>query len=136
MNRKRERGFTLLELMIVVAVIGILAAIAYPTFIDQVRKSRRADAKASLQALQLNQEKWRANHVSFTPTLANVWTGTDSKEGFYTLAITAASGNAHNATATPKAGTDQAQDRCGTFAINQTGPNGTGAYADVDGCWR
>ena len=73
MNRRRVAGITLLELMIVVAIIGIIAAIAYPSFVDQVRKSRRAQAKECLQALELNQEKWRANHVKYSGSLSEIW---------------------------------------------------------------
>ena len=140
MNLRRMTGFTLIEAMIVVVIIGILAAIAYPSFTEQVRKSRRSDAKASLQALQLNQEKWRANHIAYTTSLASLGMSTDSHEEFYNLSILSmtptVAATAFIATAVPKSGTDQATDKCGTFAIDQNGPNGTGTYADVDGCWR
>ena len=125
-----------MELMIVVAIIGIIAAIAYPSFIEQIRKSRRADAKASLEALALNQEKWRANHATYG-ALADVWSGTASNEGHYTIAQDASvtiTGTAYRFKATPVG--DQANDRCGTFAIDQDGPFESDAYAAVNGCWR
>src|SRR5688572_19724514 len=62
------RGFTLIELMIVIAVVAILAAIAIPVFTEQMRKSRRAEATRGLSDLQLRQEKWRNSHASYVGT--------------------------------------------------------------------
>ena len=56
-----EKGFTLVELMIVMSIIAILAAIAYPSYTDYVRKSRRADAQAALANVQLAQQKLRSS---------------------------------------------------------------------------
>jgi type IV pilus assembly protein PilE len=58
---KRNRGFTLIELMIVVAVVATLVAIALPSFLSQVRATRRAEAVATLSQIQQAQERWRAN---------------------------------------------------------------------------
>lgn len=134
----RARGFTLIELMVVVSMIAILAALAVPAYQDYVRKARRADAKRDLTALQLAQERWRANNVAYTTTLGPAgldWHVT-STEGYYRLAITAANATTYNITAAPVAGKSQARDTsCGTFAVNQSGPNTTGSYAK-DVCWR
>ena len=61
----RLHGFTLIELMIVVTVIGILAAIAYPSYQDYIRRARRIEAQSVMMDIQLMQEKYRINHVSY-----------------------------------------------------------------------
>jgi type IV pilus assembly protein PilE len=70
---RRNRGFTLIELMVVLAVIAIIAAIALPSFTKQVMRSHRADAARGLSELQLRQERWRASHAKYI--------GTDSSAG-------------------------------------------------------
>jgi type IV pilus assembly protein PilE len=127
---KRVRGFTLLELMIVVLVIAILAAIALSGYQKQVRKSRRAEAKQALADLSLRQEKFRSNSTTYatcdgllSPSTCNGFNGTLT---YYDVAITFPSsgtcpvasgtgpnkGNANSfiITATPKSGSDQAAD--------------------------
>jgi len=96
----RAKGFTLIELMIVVAVIGILAAIAYPSYQDQVRRARRSDGKEALLRLQIEQEKWRTSNTSYASAPGTLGLGTSSTEGFYTIAISGASGTGYTATAT------------------------------------
>lgn len=134
---RRPRGFTLIEVMVVVTMIAILAALAVPAYHDYVRKARRADAKRDLTALQLAQERWRANNVAYTTTLGpgGLDWSTTTTEGYYTLDITAADATTYNIEAEPVAGKSQAKDSCGTFAVNQSGPNTSGSYAKAE-CWR
>lgn len=99
-DRQFMRGFTLIEIMIVVAVIAILAAIAVPSYQEFVRKARRADGKEALVRLQVEQEKWRTNNATYTGTIGNLGLGATSAEGRYTIAITANSATGFTATAT------------------------------------
>lgn len=136
MGRSTSYGFTLIELMLVVTIVAIISAIAYPSFKEYVRSARRADAQSSLEQLRLQQAKWRANNRTYG-ALGNVWTnGTDSLEGYYRIGIVEGSVTAIAFTATATPTGDQANDDCGTFAINQDGPVGGGAYADLAECWR
>ena len=119
---KHKRGFTLIELMIVVVVIAVLATIALSAYNKQVRKSRRADAKQTLSDTTLRQEKWRANHIKYFGTdsvAADVTAfGALATSSYYNISITTAeSPTDYTATAVPKPGTDQAKDTCGTLSV-------------------
>ena len=70
LRRRPRRGFTLIEAMIVVAVVAILAAVALPSFMDSIRKGRRSDAFAAISQVQQAQERWRANHASYADQLS------------------------------------------------------------------
>lgn len=93
---RKQAGFTLLELIIVVAIIGILAAIAIPSYQDYVRKSRRTDATVKINQIQQAQEKWRANNPAYSSTWAELGisgtacgSGMKSENGYYCITITA-----------------------------------------------
>jgi len=121
---KRARGFTLIELMIVLTVVGILAAVAIPTFNAQMRKSRRSEMIAELQRLTLEQEKWRASNVSYGSTV-QVVPGTMAN---YDVAYSNLSATRFTLTATAKVGNGQNYDSaggssCATLSIDST--NGT-----------
>lgn len=116
-------GFTLIELLIVMAVVGILAAVVFPSYQGYVHKSRRSDAITTLLKIQLQQEKWRANHTSYAG-LADIWSGSSSLDGYYDLSITSNTATTFTATATPKAGGVQAGDTaCLSLVLTQAGPD-------------
>ncbi|WP_432471154.1 type IV pilin protein [Amphritea sp. HPY] len=128
-----QQGFTLIELMIAVAIVGILTAIAYPSYTEYVNKSRRTDGMAALLSAQLEQEKFRANNVSYASTLASAGVAANSPDGYYTIGVASSGSNTFTMTAAP-AGV-QSGDRCGTFAVDENGPDTSGGYADAD-CWQ
>ncbi|MDD5320256.1 MAG: type IV pilin protein [Methylococcales bacterium] len=140
---KRSAGFTLIELMIAVAIIAILAAIAVPAYSEYVTRSKRADGKAALLSLQLAQEKYRANcaqyatgiHASTMSCILggthNLVSSTTSPDGYYTIAITAADANGYTTTAAPTF-TDA---KCGTLGINQAGTKTETGSDTAANCW-
>jgi type IV pilus assembly protein PilE len=65
---KRNKGFTIIELMIVLVIVAILLALAYPSYIDYVRKGKRGDAQQALLNWAVNQEIWRSNHPTYAGT--------------------------------------------------------------------
>ncbi|EFF45549.1 type IV pilin protein [Xanthomonas citri] len=112
------RGFTLIELMIVVAVVAILSAIAYPSYTEHVRKSRRAQAKVDL--VEYGQLAERFHTVQNTYSGFTLPTNVSPREGgtaAYTLALTQQTQSGYVITATPAAA--QAADKCGTLSIDQ-----------------
>lgn len=133
MNRKNA-GFTLIELMIVVAIVAILSAIAYPSYQDSVRKSRRADATSQL--LETAQQMERCYTQNNAYNHADCPSGTINTDGgYYTVTITRAA-STFSLTANPVAGTSQAADgKCATFTITQTGAK-TATGTDSTNCWK
>lgn len=116
----KKRGFTLIELMIVVAVVGILAAIAYPSYIDSVRKARRADGKAALMNASQKMEVYYARNASYTnATLANTNISATSEEGYFNIAISAVGANSYTLQAA--AAGDQANDDIKGFQVTSAG---------------
>lgn len=123
---RRTNGFTLIEMMVVVAVVAILVAIAVPSYQEQVRKSRRGQAQADLVELAQRAERFHTVNNSY----ANFWASVpaahrvsprDGSSAFYNIGISGDAANTFVLTATPIAGTGQAADRCGAMTINQAG---------------
>ena len=140
-------GFTLIELMVVVAIVGILASVAYPSFMNQVRKSRRSDAVAALSAVQQAQERWRANNSSYATTPSLLTTAlpnglglTSTTSGtYYSIAISTNSAtgctvaSCYTATAAAVPGKSQVNDtECTTLTSSISGGNLTNGPA---ACW-
>lgn len=115
---RHRRGFTLIEALIVLAVIALLASIALPSYQDVVRKSRRVDAMTALWSVHLAQERWRANRsayaslLSAAPTASPAGLGLPATTagGHYRLAIDAADARGFTVTATAADGSSQAGD--------------------------
>ncbi|MDO9139673.1 MAG: type IV pilin protein [Methylobacter sp.] len=130
---KRGSGFTLIELMITVAIIGILSTIAYPAYTDYVIRAKRSDGKAALLQVQLAQEKWRANNTTYG-TLANIGVAATSPDGHYTVAVSGNTATAYTATATPASPFVDA--KCGALGINQAGDKTvSGSGLSAADCW-
>lgn len=141
-SRRYTRGFTLIELMIVVAVVGILSAVAYPSYQEYVRRGHRAEARSGL--LQAQQWLERAATATGTyPTASLPTTLTWSSDGSkrYTIALAASNtSTSYTLTATPKSTSAQASDKCGTYSLSNSGLRGAaGKTSDQTGynsdCW-
>jgi type IV pilus assembly protein PilE len=139
----RSSGFTLIECMIVVAIIAILSAIAYPTYLEHLRKGRRIEAKTALLDLASRQERYFTTNNLYTATPERLGYGgttfpIDVVSGghpHYRLSLTVGSpATSYSASATPVGG--QVQDRCGTFTIDQLGVHGnTDNTESTSKCW-
>lgn len=136
-----HRGFTLIEVMIVVAIVAILTALAFPSYTEYIRRGHRAEARAAL--LQASQWMERAATATGTYPLTASFptTLTTIKSGRYTIAVasppaSAASGTAYTLTATPAGG--QLGDKCGNYTLTHTGVRGaaSGALPLMTECWN
>lgn len=156
--RKVERGFTLMELLIAVAIVSILAAIALPSYRNQVIRSNRNIAKSDLLTLQ----QWMERNYSLsnrydklpdgttTVTISSLPYSTSPQSGTKNYDISFATNPALSAStyqliATPTAGTTQALDTaCGAITLDQAGVHGatisgtltTGNVTAVNDCWN
>jgi type IV pilus assembly protein PilE len=134
--RGRMGGVTLIELMIVVVVVGILAAIAYPSYQNQVRKSKRAEGKAELletaQELERCYTRFGRYNDGNCPVVFPI---TSQPDGHYELTAPTLTTVNFTLEAAPQG--DQANDAdCGTLRLTSTGVQGSqGADADANDCW-
>lgn len=135
----RQQGFTLIEVMIVVAVVAILAAVALPSYNEYVRRGHRADARAGL----LQAQQWLERAATATGTYPTAlpgnltWAADTTKR--YTITLNPATTSTFTITAAPRAGTAQAGDRCGSLSLTHTGVRNASPLsggATVDECWR
>ncbi len=127
--KRKDRGFTLIELMVAVAVIAILAAIAYPSYMKFVIRTSRQAAESQLQQLANLQEKIFLNSAAYTTSVTGTYTGFSGGglgltsgmtiDNNYTITLPSPSATAFTLTATPNTGTTQVGD--GTITIDQTG---------------
>jgi type IV pilus assembly protein PilE len=115
-----QSGFTIVELMVVVAIIAVITALAYPAYSGYVRHANRGEAQQLLMSWSVNQEIWRSNHTSYAND-SDLPKPTHSK---FTFSIPVRSGTAYTLRAVGK--DDQAKDKegdtsCATLEINQSG---------------
>lgn len=125
---KKNKGFTLIELMIVIAIIGILGAVGYPAYTSMVKKSNRADGVDSLLSLAARMEEhYNVNDTYVGATVANA----TSSDDYYTLAIDTATLYEYTLSATPAGWTD---DECNVLTYDSLGKKGSSVNGATD-CW-
>ncbi len=129
-RRSTIAGFTLVELLVTVAIVAILSAIALPSYKQFVYRGNRADATTALLNLQMAQEKWRANHTTYA-TLANLGLNGTSERGKYTIAIATNTATGYTATATAL-GAQGNDAGCTTLTLTVSG---TGETRTPTACW-
>ncbi|MFZ4285277.1 type IV pilin protein [Variovorax sp. HJSM1_2] len=157
--QRTQQGFTLIEVMITVVVVAILAAIAYPSYTEQVAKGRRAEAQATLLAGQQWMERFYTENYRYDKNSADTAV-TDSSQfparfsqsppdttqaKLYALEVSAPTRDSYTITATRSASGAMRQDRCGDFSVNHLGRRSIANYSTKAGasfneamayCWK
>ncbi|MGJ7526998.1 type IV pilin protein [Variovorax sp. GB1P17] len=140
--RNAEKGFTLIELMITVAIVAILAAIAYPSYMEYVMRSRRVEGQNLLNDAAARQERWRAQNGSYSDAVnkLNLPYGAGSQNGYYTLTVSAAAdgGDGGYTLKATRAGAQASDRKCGDFTLDAKGAKGmaAGTPGTAANCWR
>ena len=142
---RHTRAFTLIELMIAIVVVAILLAIAYPSYMEQIRKANRTEAMEALSRAAIAQERFLFSYGRYATSLGGAATADPATSGlglptstredpadnaFYELTMEAAGPLQFTLSAAP-AGSTQASDRCGTLVLTHAGQRG----AALESCW-
>lgn len=134
-----RRGFTLIEMAIVLVVVALLATMAYPSYSAHVARSRRADGKQALLELAQRLERYYTERGTYAGATLGGSSGVysaSSPAGYYTLAIATQTADAFSITATPTG--KQSGDACAAFGYNHLGEQSVSSAATLSAgkCWQ
>ncbi len=146
---RRAAGFTLIEVLIAVVIVGILLAVALPSFMDSIRKGRRSEAFSAMAALQQAQERWRGNNAAYAASTSLLGlAATSTPNGYYAISVTSSSATGYELTAdstSSGASSSQQNDRaCAKLGVQVNGGNilygscgscSTFTWVATNACW-
>lgn len=136
------KGYTIVELMIAVAIVGVLAGIVYPSYTDGVKRSRRAEAMTTLMMVANRQEQYYADNRTYTTDMTELGLPADpyvTENGYYSIDAAAVSAISSDFILTATAASLQTSDSdCTSFTLNYLGQKAAkaGALDNSDECWE
>lgn len=132
-----KRGFSLIEILIALAVAAILAAIVYPTYQHFVTKAHRSEGQVALFDLAQRMERYyqENNHTFAGASLENLGVNTITSSGYYRLSIGNTSATTYLLMATPIGMQSQRDTQCASLTLNQLGHKGITGEGAVEDCW-
>ncbi|MCG9759578.1 MULTISPECIES: type IV pilin protein [Pseudoalteromonas] len=136
---KTMSGFTLIEVMIVVVIIGILSAVAYPNYTEYVRRGARADAMTLLLDAANKQEQFFVDNRAYSNNLANIGVPTATENGYFNVTLENVTANTFTIVATAAAGPVQGDQQCPALTIDELGVRGVTGTTNqdaIDRCWE
>ena len=132
----RPAGFTLIEIMVVVGILAIIAAVAFPAYQAQALKSKRADGIAMLMEVAAKQERYLVDHSAYTSDMTLLGYSASpvaSQKGYYQVSAVLSNSNLSYAlTATAQPG--QSADECGNLILSSSGQR-TWSSSTATKCW-
>lgn len=133
----KQHAFTLIELLITLAIIGIITAFAYPSYINYVTKARRSDAQIALLDLAARMERYYSenNHSYEGATLETLSANETTTQGFYTLSISNLSADTYLLAAKPLGAQAEHDMACATLTLDQFGRKSNTGNSILSECW-
>jgi type IV pilus assembly protein PilE len=142
-GRSPQTGFTLIEVLIAVIIVGVLLSVALPSFMDSIRKGRRSEAFSAISALQQAQERWRSSNATYASSSDTGFaTATTSPGGYYSVSVAAGSNATDYEIIADGTGSSQASDgACSRLSVRVQGgavlyaSGSTFSHAASNPCW-